>query len=83
MTWTNQQHKFSSLKFSILSCFPPNSSWSGPTEYNVAGVVYLTPSDQEALPYRITDLIPWNHAGRKNIGYLYAIHHGAKVSEKW
>ncbi|CAM9456834.1 unnamed protein product [Ectocarpus fasciculatus] len=51
----------------------------GPTEYNVSGVVYLTPSDQEALPYRITGLIPWNHAGRKNIGYLYAIHHGAKV----
>ncbi|CAM9705879.1 unnamed protein product [Ectocarpus sp. 4 AP-2014] len=51
----------------------------GPTEYNVAGVVFLTTCDQEALPYRITDLIPWNHAGRKNIGYMYAIHHGAKV----
>ena len=24
-------------------------------------------------------MIPWNHFGRKNIGYLYAIIHGAKV----
>jgi hypothetical protein len=23
--------------------------------------------------------VPWNHFGRKNIGYLFAIHHGAKV----
>jgi hypothetical protein len=24
-------------------------------------------------------LIPWNHFGRKNVGFLYAIAHGAKV----
>lgn len=51
----------------------------GPAEYDVAGVKYLTPDDQEALPYRLTDLLPWNHFGRKNVGYMYAIHHGAKV----
>jgi hypothetical protein len=28
---------------------------------------------------RFIDLIPWNHFGRKNIGYLYAIIHGAKI----
>ena len=43
------------------------------------GVTYLTPADQEALPYRIVSLLPWNHFGRKNVGYLYAVHHGAKV----
>lgn len=51
----------------------------GPAEYNVEGVIYLTPQDQEQLPYRIVSLLPWNHFGRKNIGYLYAVHHGATV----
>lgn len=40
---------------------------------------YLTPADQEALPYRIGSMLPWNHFGRKNIVYLYAVHYGAKV----
>ncbi|CAN0509198.1 unnamed protein product, partial [Ectocarpus sp. 8 AP-2014] len=52
---------------------------NGPAEYNVEGVIYLTPQDQEQLPYRIVSLLPWNHFGRKNIGYLYAVHHGATV----
>ncbi|CAM9455259.1 unnamed protein product [Scytosiphon promiscuus] len=51
----------------------------GPAEYDVPGVTYLTPEDQEDLPYRIVSMLPWNHFGRKNIGYLYAVHHGAKV----
>ncbi|CAN0404592.1 unnamed protein product, partial [Hapterophycus canaliculatus] len=51
----------------------------GPAEYDVSGVIYLTPEDQEELPYRIVPLLPWDHFGRKNIGYLYAVHHGAKV----
>ena len=42
-------------------------------------VVYLDPAAQRALPYRILRLLPWNHFGRKNLGYVYAIHHGAKV----
>ncbi|CAN0100995.1 unnamed protein product [Ectocarpus fasciculatus] len=52
---------------------------NGPADYNVEGVTYLTPADQEQLPYRIVSLLPWNHFGRKNIGYLYAVHHGATV----
>lgn len=51
----------------------------GPTEYDVPGVTYLSPADQEALPYLITGALPWNHFGRKNVGYMYAVHHGAKV----
>ena len=34
--------------------------------------------EQEALPYKIIPLLKWNHFGRKNIGFLYAIHHGAE-----
>lgn len=64
-----------------------NSEWcvvvvgdkNGPKQYDLEGVVYLTPEDQEQLPYKIVQLLPWNHFGRKNIGYLYAIHHGANI----
>ncbi|CAN0473368.1 unnamed protein product, partial [Laminaria digitata] len=52
---------------------------AGPAEYDLEGVTYLAPEDQEQLPYRIVSLLPWNHFGRKNVGYLYAVHHGAKV----
>ena len=41
--------------------------------------VYLSPDDQEKLGYDILRFIPWKHFGRKNIGYLFAIEHGAKV----
>ena len=44
-----------------------------------AKMVYLSPKDQQALPFRIVKHLPWNHFGRKNIGYLYAIQHGARV----
>ena len=31
------------------------------------------------MPYKIIPLLKWNHFGRKNIGFLYAMHHGAEV----
>lgn len=34
---------------------------------------------QRTLGYRIHDLIPYKSYARKNIGYLYAIQHGAKI----
>ncbi len=34
---------------------------------------------QKRLPYGILKWLPWNHFGRKNLGYLFAIHHGAQV----
>ncbi|CAN0373139.1 unnamed protein product [Pylaiella littoralis] len=52
---------------------------NGPIEYDVAGVTYLRPDDQEALPYRVAGSLPWNHLARKNVGYMYAIHRGAEV----
>ena len=54
-----------------------NTGWM-PGEGNEA-VVYLTPDDQMVMKNEFTDALPWNHFGRKNVGYLYAIIHGAKV----
>ena len=34
---------------------------------------YLSPDDQRALPYASVAVLPWNHFGRKNVGFLYAI----------
>eukprot|EP00731_Ephydatia_muelleri_P038637 Em0839g4a len=42
-------------------------------------VVYLNPHAQEALRNPFVDALPWNHFSRKNVGYLYAVTHGAKV----
>lgn len=42
-------------------------------------VIYLSPEDQEKLNYPIVSELPWNSYGRKMIGYLYAINHGADV----
>ena len=44
-------------------------------------VVYLRPDDQVAMRNAVNfvSALPWNHFGCKNIGYLYAIMHGAEV----
>ena len=47
-------------------------------EYNVSGAIYLTPADQERLPFAVARHLRWNHFGRKNVGFLYAIAHGAR-----
>ena len=47
-------------------------------EYNVSGAVYLTPSQQGELPFETAAHLRWNHFGRKNLGFLYAIAHGAR-----
>lgn len=55
----------------------------GPRNYSMAGVrkqvVYLDPGTQSQLPYEIIGHLPWNHFSRKNVGYTYAIHHGASI----
>ena len=48
-----------------------------PSSYD-ADVHYLTPDMQSKLPFESAALLPWNHFGRKNIGYLYALWHGAR-----
>ena len=41
-------------------------------------IIYLSLKDQKKLNYRTTELIPKDSYARKNIGYLYAIEHGAE-----
>ena len=50
-------------------------------EANRPTFIYLTPEDQEELSDHlpVIKLLPWNHFGRKNVGYLYAMLHGAEV----
>ena len=40
---------------------------------------YLSPSDQESLGYESFKYLPWNHFGRKNLGFLFAIENGAEI----
>ena len=49
-----------------------------PKDWTCENVIYLSPEDQEKLGYEIHKLLPWNHYGRKMIGYVYAIQHGAE-----
>ena len=46
---------------------------------NVSALHFLSAPDQDSLPFATAREIPWNHFGRKNVGYLYAIAQGAQV----
>ncbi|CAN0017086.1 unnamed protein product [Scytosiphon promiscuus] len=48
-------------------------------ELDTTGVTHLSAHGQEKLPYRIVGSSVSSKAGRRNIGYMYAIHHGAEV----
>ena len=50
-----------------------------PTDWHLDNCDYLSPDAQLSLGYKLALLLPWNHYGRKNIGYLYAIAHGATL----
>ncbi len=52
---------------------PPDFKLEGP------GVVVLTAAEQEKLPWAVAARTPWNHFGRKNLGFVYAALHGAEV----
>ena len=41
-------------------------------------VVYLSPVDQQSLPFSALRHVPWNHFGRKSVGFLYAIAGGCE-----
>ena len=47
--------------------------------FSYPNCIYLDIDKQLALNYRITSLLEYNAYTRKNIGFLYAIEHGAKV----
>ena len=40
--------------------------------------VYLSPADQQSLPFSALRHVPWNHFGRKSVGFLYAIAGGCE-----
>lgn len=44
----------------------------------VPRVKYLSPAEQEAVAPAFVHMLPWNHFGRKNVGFLYAIQQGAQ-----
>ncbi len=47
------------------------------SSYTDKNVTYINPDDK--LFYEFSDLLPFNHYCRKNIGYLYAIHNNADL----
>ncbi|KAK3577024.1 hypothetical protein CHS0354_003093 [Potamilus streckersoni] len=46
--------------------------------YKGENFVFLEPDDHERLYPTISKALPWKHFGRKNIGYIYSIHHRAE-----
>jgi hypothetical protein len=50
-----------------------------PTQWSVAGATYLSVADQEALGFALSTRLPYNHYGRKMMGYLHAMRLGAKL----
>ncbi|KAK3600918.1 hypothetical protein CHS0354_013298 [Potamilus streckersoni] len=46
--------------------------------YKGKNVIFLEPVDHDRLYPAISRTLPWKHFGRKNIGYVYSIHHGAE-----
>lgn len=50
-----------------------------PKDWHLDNCEFLSLEMQQLLDYEIIKLLPENHYCRKNIGYLYAIAHGAKV----
>ena len=42
-------------------------------------IYYLSKEEQKNIVLPFAQELPWNSFGRKNLGYLYAIAHGAKV----
>lgn len=50
-----------------------------PRDWYLENCEYLSPEKQLSLGYELTPLLPWNHYSRKNIGYLYAVEHGATI----
>jgi hypothetical protein len=48
-----------------------------PTNWSEPNVTYLSVADQEAAGFRMSEKLPFNHYGRKMVGYLHAIRAGA------
>ena len=42
-----------------------------------SNIFYLSPNKQKEIELDFVKGVPWNSFGRKNVGFLYAIMHGA------
>jgi len=47
-----------------------------PAEWNAPGVTYLSVAEQEAMGLGLSTKLPYNHYGRKMMGYLHAMRMG-------
>jgi len=47
--------------------------------YNLPNIVFLDVEAQEKLPYTLIQKLQWNHFSRKNVGFLFALEHGARI----
>eukprot|EP00756_Hemistasia_phaeocysticola_P009297 Hpha_TRINITY_DN14862_c0_g3::TRINITY_DN14862_c0_g3_i2::g.170411::m.170411 len=52
---------------------PPKDS------YDLPNIVFLDSEAQELLPYTLMKKLMWNHFSRKNVGFVFALAHGARV----
>lgn len=50
-----------------------------PADWSEPNVAYLDVPAQEALGFRMSEKLPFNHYGRKMMGYLHAIREGAEA----
>eukprot|EP00761_Pharyngomonas_kirbyi_P006886 gb/GECH01006895.1/.p1 GENE.gb/GECH01006895.1/~~gb/GECH01006895.1/.p1 ORF type:complete len:771 (+),score=111.69 gb/GECH01006895.1/:1-2313(+) len=50
-----------------------------PQDWSLPNVIFLSLEDQVNLGYQIAKLLPFKSYARKNIGYLFAIEHGAQI----
>ena len=50
-----------------------------PADWAYPGVVYLNVEDQMGLNPELAAAIPYNHYGRKMMGYIYAMQQGAEI----
>lgn len=50
-----------------------------PATWSAPNVTYLSVADQEAAGFQMSAKLPFNHYGRKMIGYLHAIREGAQM----
>jgi len=50
-----------------------------PQDWEYPNCTYLGVEEQKTLGYRVHSLLKYRSYSRKNIGYLYAVQHGAKI----
>ncbi|KAM7270466.1 hypothetical protein ACFE04_029680 [Oxalis oulophora] len=49
-----------------------------PKDWSLKGTIFLSLEQQALLGFRIVEFLPYDSFVRKNVGYLFAIQHGAK-----